>query len=233
VIDAEPQAEGTSNGAQSAIITAPQPRHRGPASTPQGRQSRDRILAAAADLITEVGIERVRLAEIARRAGMSSGQLMHYFTSKEHIMLATLAWHEDKSEGQRGAALLAITGFWPRLERYVDVYLPTGPADLAWILSTEAWARAPHDPDIGDFLHHIQLSWQEELAAIMRDGIEDGTIGRQMSPGDFAIGFCAMLDGLGLHLRDRHGMPRERLIKLAMNIARAQLASAPQPAAAD
>ena len=70
---------------------APGPEHRSPGSTRAGRRSRERILQASLDLITEAGIDRVRLAEIARRAGMSSGQLMYYFSSKEHILLETLA----------------------------------------------------------------------------------------------------------------------------------------------
>src|ERR1700759_4595253 len=83
----------------------PAPRRRGPASTENGQRSRDRVLQAALDLITEAGIDRVRLAEIARRAGMSSGQVMYYFTSKEHILLETLAWQEQQDTTRRRAAL--------------------------------------------------------------------------------------------------------------------------------
>src|SRR5260370_40194 len=56
----------------------PPSRRPGPASTENGQRSRDRILNAALDLITEVGIDQVRVAEIARRAEMSSGQVMYY-----------------------------------------------------------------------------------------------------------------------------------------------------------
>jgi AcrR family transcriptional regulator len=52
----------------------------GPGSTAEGRRSRDRVLQASLDLITEVGIDQVRLTAIARRAGMSSGQVMYYFS---------------------------------------------------------------------------------------------------------------------------------------------------------
>src|SRR5580700_11519712 len=79
---------------QALRVAAPATRRRGPASTENGQRSRDRVLQAALDLITEAGIDQVRVAEIARRAGMSSGQVMYYFTSKEHILLETLAWCE-------------------------------------------------------------------------------------------------------------------------------------------
>ena len=78
------QARHTTTAEPATRVTAPAPQRRGPASTEDGKRSRDRVLLAALDLITEVGIDRVRLAEIARRASMSSGQVMYYFTSKEH-----------------------------------------------------------------------------------------------------------------------------------------------------
>jgi len=43
-------------------VTAPALRRRGPASTAQGQRSRDRVLQASVDLITEAGIDHVRLA---------------------------------------------------------------------------------------------------------------------------------------------------------------------------
>src|SRR5690242_16151978 len=92
----------------AARVTAPASRRRGPASTEDGRHSRDRVLQAALDLIIEVGIDQVRLAEIARRAGMSSGQVMYYFTSKEHILLETLAFQEYQDTVRRQAALAKV-----------------------------------------------------------------------------------------------------------------------------
>src|SRR5262249_53282622 len=88
---------------QAGRVTAPAPRRRGPASTESGQRSRDRVLQAAVELITEVGIDRVRVAEIARRANMSSGQVMYYFTGKEHILLEALAWR-DYQDLQRSPA---------------------------------------------------------------------------------------------------------------------------------
>ena len=232
MIDTEQQAEGVFAGRQITRIAAPPSGHRGPASTAQGRQSRDRVLAAAVELTTEAGIGRVRLAGIARRAGMSSGQVMHYFTSKEHILLEALAWQEEQEARHRRATLPAVTGVWRRLEQYVDLYMPTGPADPAWILWTQAWALAPHDTDVGEFLNELWLPWGKDLAAIVQDGIEDGTLSHQVSPGDFAVSFCALLDGFGiLLLHQRPELPRERLIELAMANARAQLVPVPQPGA--
>ena len=139
----------------AARVTAPASRRRGPASTEDGRRSHDRVLQAALDLIIEVGIDQVRLAEIARRAGMSSGQVMYYFTSKEHILLETLAFQEYQDTVRRQAALAKVTGVWNQLERFVELYLPGTLPDPSWILWLEAWARAPHNKQVSRFLEEL------------------------------------------------------------------------------
>ena len=132
-------------------ITAPIQRRRGPASTEDGQRSRERVLQAAVELITEAGIDQVRVAEIARRANMSSGQLMYYFTSKEHILLETLAWRDHQDLIRTRAGLAKVTGAWRQLERFIGFYLPASPADPSWILWMEAWARAPHSAEVSQF----------------------------------------------------------------------------------
>src|ERR1700683_3804647 len=109
--------------------------------TAAGRRGRDRILRASIDLITEVGIDRVRVAEIARRARMSSGQVMYYFTSKEHILLETLAWREQEETEQRRLALPAVAVGWPRLRLFVDLYLPASLSGPGGVVGVEGGAR--------------------------------------------------------------------------------------------
>src|SRR6516164_8757071 len=159
---------------QAVRVTAPVPRRRGPASTEGGQRSRDRILKAALELIIEAGIDQVRVAEIARRAGMSSGQVMYYFTSKEHILLETLAWQEHKDTVRRQAALAKVTGAWRQLERLIELYLPASHPDPSWILWLEAWARAPHNKQVSRFLEELLNPWRDDLAAIVTRGVAEG-----------------------------------------------------------
>jgi len=182
------------------------------------------VLQASFELITEVGIDQVRLAEIARRAGMSSGQVMYYFTSKEHILLETLAWREHDETRHRRTVLPEVAGRWRQLERFVDLYLPCDTADPVWILWVEAWARTPHDAEVSRFLDELMLPWYDDLAEIVQRGVHEGTFGLQVSSEDFTICFCALLDGLAMiQLNQRPYLSRARLIELAMATARAQL----------
>jgi AcrR family transcriptional regulator len=213
----------------AARVTAPALRRRGPASTEDGRRSRDRILKAALELIIEVGIDQVRLAEIARRAGMSSGQVMYYFTSKEHILLETLAWQEHQDTVRRRAALAKVTGAWRQLERLIELYLPGTRPDPSWILWLEAWARAPHNKQVSRFLEELLNPWSDDLAAIVTRGIAEGTFAPPADIDNFTRRFIALLDGLALQrLQQMQGTSRKRLTELALYTARIELAPGPQ-----
>ena len=210
---------------QAARISAPAVRRRGPASTEDGQRSRDRVLQGAVDLITEAGIDQVRVAEIARRAGMSSGQVMYYFTSKEHILLETLAWQDNQDFIRARASLARVKGAWRQLERFVGLYLPASPADPGWILWFEAWARAPHNTQVSQFLEELFAPWRETLAAIVAGGLEEGVFAAPAAIDDFTLRFTALLDGFAiLRLRHMHKPSRSRLVELAMATARAELA---------
>jgi len=216
----------------AARVTAPASRRRGPASTEDGRHSRDRVLQAALDLIIEVGIDQVRLAEIARRAGMSSGQVMYYFTSKEHILLETLAFQEYQDTVRRQAALAKVTGAWRQLTRFIELYLPGTPPDPSWILWMEAWARAPHNRQVSRFLEELLNPWRDDLAALVARGVAEGAFAAPA--GDFNRRFIAVLDGLALQrLQHMQGSSRKHLTELALYAARLELApgcQGPDPA---
>jgi AcrR family transcriptional regulator len=182
------------------------------------------VLEASLALITEVGIDQVRLAEIARRAGMSSGQVMYYFTSKEHILLETLAWREQEETRLRRISLADAAAGWPRLELFATLYLPSGPTDPVWILWMEAWARAPHNAEVSQFLDELARTGREDIASIVEQGTREGAFELRGPVSEFAVRFCALLDGLAvLRLRQMPALSRTELTQLAMDGARTEL----------
>ncbi|PEQ11876.1 hypothetical protein B2G71_15470 [Novosphingobium sp. PC22D] len=56
----------------------------------KGRVTRERILAAAADLIEEAGEDQVTLSAIARRASLGMSSLYNYFSDLTEVVLAVL-----------------------------------------------------------------------------------------------------------------------------------------------
>ncbi|MFI7066070.1 TetR/AcrR family transcriptional regulator [Kribbella sp. NPDC050124] len=63
--------------------------------TAKGRATRDRILAAAADLVLRHGVAGTGLDDVRRAAGVSGSQLTHYFHDKQTLIDDVIAWQTD------------------------------------------------------------------------------------------------------------------------------------------
>jgi AcrR family transcriptional regulator len=60
--------------------------------TPKGRATRDRIVAAAADLMSEQGVAETSLQDVQQAARVSGSQMYHYFGDKASLVHAVIAW---------------------------------------------------------------------------------------------------------------------------------------------
>ncbi|MFD8006651.1 TetR/AcrR family transcriptional regulator [Streptomyces mirabilis] len=58
--------------------------------TRKGRETRQRIVAAAAELMYERGIAEATLEEVRAAAGVSGSQIYHYFADKQALLLAVI-----------------------------------------------------------------------------------------------------------------------------------------------
>jgi AcrR family transcriptional regulator len=63
--------------------------------TTKGRATRERILAAAADLVQRQGVAGTQLDDVRRAAGVSGSQLTHYFHDKRTLIDDVIAWQAD------------------------------------------------------------------------------------------------------------------------------------------
>src|ERR1700722_197681 len=88
----------------------------------------------------------------------------------------------------------------------------------------EAWARAPHNRQVSQFLEELLALWRDDLAAIVTRGVQEGVFTPPAAIDDFTLRFAALLDGLAiLRLRQMHQPPRRPLTELAMPPARVEL----------
>jgi TetR/AcrR family transcriptional regulator, transcriptional repressor for nem operon len=74
--------------------------------TPKGRATRDRIVAAAADLMYEQGVAGTSLQDVQQASRVSGSQMYHYFGDKASLVRAVIA--------RQGEALLGNQEPWLR-----------------------------------------------------------------------------------------------------------------------
>lgn len=79
--------------------------------TSKGQQTRQRIVAAAADLILTQGVAGTTLDDVRAAAGVSSSQIYHYFADKEALVRAVVDYRAQTVVGEiHEPALAAIEG---------------------------------------------------------------------------------------------------------------------------
>lgn len=74
-------------------MTTPQP------ATAKGRQTRERIIRAAAELVRERGVAGTSLDVVRARAGVSKSQVYHYFADRDDLMRAVARAASDEVVG--------------------------------------------------------------------------------------------------------------------------------------
>ena len=88
-------------------------------TTERGRQTRQRIVEAAADVVAEKGAIGASLDEVGARAAASRSQLYHYFDDKADLLRAVAeATNNTVLGGQRD--LFAELGSWDGLVQWMD-----------------------------------------------------------------------------------------------------------------
>lgn len=63
--------------------------------TPKGRATRERIVAAASALMFDHGVAGTSIEDVRAAAEVSSSQLYHYFSSKQRLVRAVIAYQTD------------------------------------------------------------------------------------------------------------------------------------------
>ena len=57
---------------------------------------RERLIAAAAQLVHQQGIERTTLADIAKAADVPAGNVYYYFKTKDEVIAAVIEAHAQE-----------------------------------------------------------------------------------------------------------------------------------------
>lgn len=64
--------------------------------TPKGRATRERIVAAAAELMSRHGVARTTIEDIQHAARISTSQMYHYFADKGALVAAVIDFQTDQ-----------------------------------------------------------------------------------------------------------------------------------------
>ncbi|MCH8013041.1 MAG: TetR/AcrR family transcriptional regulator [Candidatus Marinimicrobia bacterium] len=160
---------------------------------------RTQIIEAAIMVFAQKGLERGKIADIAKEAGIGKGTVYEYFRSKEEIFSAI----EQAVMGEMSTVFeeLFVSDISPTeklvavMEEGLEMMLQMGDALL---IVTEIWAQAARGFWHGHgttSLATMYDDFRKQIVAILKDGIDCGEF-RSMSKDGVATLLMAFMDGL-------------------------------------
>jgi AcrR family transcriptional regulator len=168
---------------------------RGPGAT-----RREEILEAACRVIARCGVERLRMRDVAREAGVSSA-LVHYYCRTRDELLAQAFTYADERASAIEAEIPADLGAAERLERHLLVYLTEGSVIYEnWILWREMLNHALFDPAFRPALESSYREWFDDLRGVIRAGQDAGSVAAGVDADAATRRLTAIVDGLGPQL---------------------------------
>lgn len=159
---------------------------------------RQAILDAAVAVVVERGFGAARVADIAQRAGTSTGTVHYYFPTKLDVLDAALQHASDRSLVRHRSELSATRNPRERLIRLIDLQIPDGPVADEWAVWLEFWNEARHREELRERNREVYARWVGLIESIVTDGIKDGVFRADSDARDFAVRFAGMFDGLGI-----------------------------------
>lgn len=163
-------------------------------------ERREQILSAACQVVSEIGFKSLRVADVAKRAGTSTGTVHYYFDTKTDLMHAAFEWNFARSLDRRRPLLDAHADPRARLRAFIDSYLPADEVTVrAWHVWAELWVEALHDPGLQELNEQVYGEWRRIVAGIIRDG-QDAGLFRDEDAVLAANALIGMIDGLALQV---------------------------------
>jgi AcrR family transcriptional regulator len=165
--------------------------------------TRARLLAAAADLFAEHGIDSVSVDAVAEAAGRTSGAVYAHFGSKQGLLLALLDDWAHSLVTVIAAEFEIAAGVEDRLRAVAAnvVVHPSEQTRRLLLLEQELWLRAARDPEVAAALRARLQESHERMTRGFLSWIEAGTIPAGTDAADLATACRAVVLGLVLQHR--------------------------------
>jgi len=166
-------------------------------------ETRARLLAAAADLFADQGIDAVSVDAVAEAAGRTSGAVYAHFGSKQGLLLALLdSWKDSVLAVLLAEVAVSDSPAGQLAAVWSNVSDTSDEASGRWpVLEQELWLRAARDPEVADVLR-VRSAEALRFSARQLDGWTSAVGARPTAaPEELAVLVKALLTGLALQKR--------------------------------
>jgi AcrR family transcriptional regulator len=153
---------------------------------------RTQILEAACRVIARDGAHGLRMADVAREAGVSNALVHYYVPTRAELLGEAFDFANDRAEAELQARLDTELPAADRLAAALVMEFEDGQVVReSWALWNELWNAAVHEPALRPRVEHAYRRWLEAVEALVREA------GGAADPVRTTERLAALVDGLG------------------------------------
>lgn len=167
--------------------------------TENNEARRVQMLRVAAELICERGFSDTRIADVAKRAGVSSALVIYYFGTRDRLLVDALRYSEQSFYEAAERMISEVPSLRERISMLIEwTCIPSGDNGIpnVWGLWFDLWAQAFRHEEVKAGRVERDARWRRMIA----DAIESSDIEIETDPHLFALEFSALLDGLSIQV---------------------------------
>ncbi|MFI1714575.1 TetR family transcriptional regulator C-terminal domain-containing protein [Streptomyces litmocidini] len=166
---------------------------------------RAQILEETARLIARRGFHQVRVADIARACGTSTGTIHYHFPTKGDALRAALHHYAERLHQRLEAEFRDADGPVEKLRRLIDVQLISGEDDNdEWSVWVQSWNEAILDPALREGQREIYARWRRTVLDLVHACRYEG-MATDADPEALTSRFTALADGLAIQVLAGNG----------------------------
>jgi AcrR family transcriptional regulator len=168
-------------------------------ATENNEPRRIEMLRAAAELICERGFGDTRIADVAKRAGVSSALVIYYFGTRDRLLVDALRYSEESGYEAMEQKLAEISSLRERLSLLIKwTCVPEANDEVpgAWGLWFDLWAQAFRHDEVKAGRVELDARWR----AMIVDAVKSAHPDPDVDIRTFALEFSALLDGLSIQV---------------------------------
>ncbi len=168
-------------------------------ATENNEPRRIEMLRAAAELICERGFGDTRIADVAKRAGVSSALVIYYFGTRDRLLVDALRYSEESFYEAAEKMIAEIPSLRERLSLLIKwTCVPEADNEIpgAWGLWFDLWAQAFRHNEVKAGRVELDARWR----AMIVDAVKSAELDIDTDVRMFALEFSALLDGLSIQV---------------------------------
>ena len=186
---------------------------------PTVEERRTEILETTCEVVIERGLAATRIADVAKRLGVSSSLIHYHFESKEQLLAEAFSHYARKDLAEMEAEVEAAPTAVAQLDRAIQNYVPEGSGDVEWMLWIDGWGEALRNPMMRKISQELDEQSAGLLERVITNGVERGEFACD-DPAAAAIRLTSVVDGLAVQFAAHEGlMTRDQLIDHVRTLA--------------